>query len=295
MADELRSVHRPVLVRETLKFLELTDGLTVVDGTVGGGGHSEQILKFISPNGLLIGIDRDPEMLARAANRLPDSNRRLVTSSYSKLRDVLDDLQIETVDRVLLDLGYSSDQLADDNRGFSFDSDGPLDLRFQPAEGISAAGYLATVDVDELERILRDYGEEPRSRAIAECIVDSRKQQPIETARDLADLVRSVVGKGGGKRHPATQVFQALRIAVNDELRELEIMLDDVLPACVASGGRVVVISFHSLEDRLVKSAFRKKDQWETLTRKPVTATATEARINPRSRTAKLRAATRIG
>lgn len=291
--EEHGTVHQPVLLRETLQFLDLQPGLIVVDGTVGAGGHSRHILPAIEPGGRLIGLDRDPAMLQRAAAVLKADNCQLIHADYSQLRHILDELHVEFADRILLDLGISSDQLAEAQRGFGFESAGPLDLRFDPGKGQPAWQLLATASQDELEEIFRTFGEERHSRRIAGAVVRRRSQRPLCTARELAELVRQTVPRGGaGSRiHPATRIFQALRIAVNNELQILEETLHHVLPASLCTGGRAVIISFHSLEDRLVKSAFRDKKQWHNLTPKPITATETEKKVNPRSRSAKLRAA----
>ncbi|MFQ5734299.1 MAG: 16S rRNA (cytosine(1402)-N(4))-methyltransferase RsmH [Planctomycetaceae bacterium] len=290
--DPCRTVHQPVLVRDVLRLLAVESGQTVVDGTVGAGGHSQSLLEQIGPGGVLIGLDRDPQMLVRAGAVLDAPNCHLIHAGYSRLRSVLDQLDVPHVDRILLDLGYSSDQLADEQRGFRFNSDGPLDLRFDTSWGRPAYELLRTAAEEELERILRDFGEERHARKIAAEIVRRRRTQPVATARQLAELAAETVGGSRGrKHHPATLVFQALRIAVNDELGLLETTLREVFPGVLAPGGRAAVISFHSLEDRLVKHAFRDKDQWENLTAKPVTATAVERKINPRSRSAKLRVA----
>lgn len=287
-----RTVHLPVMVHEVLQQLELTAGLTIVDGTIGAGGHSQEILKQMDPTCRLIGLDRDPDMLARAAQVVTGPRVVLRQASYSELDRILDELQLPTVDRVLLDLGLSSDQLADMERGFGFETAGTLDMRFDRTTGNTVAELLATADANELERIFRDYGEEPQARRIVQEIVARRQRgRPLTRADELKQLVEQVVGTGPGKSHPATRVFQALRIAVNQELAHLETFLNDVLPRRLHRGGRAVIITFHSLEDRLVKQAFRKVATWDNLTRKPIVATPSEVRWNPRSRSAKLRVA----
>lgn len=281
------------MVREVLRWLDLRPGLVVADGTVGAGGHAAAILPLIRPGGRLIGLDRDTMMLAHAARAVCGEGVELVHSSYADLCEVLGRLGVAKVDRVLLDVGLSSDQLADEDRGFSFNAEGPLDLRFDTSRGRPAAHLLATAAAAELSRSLREFGEEPHADRIAERIVRTRSSNPIRTALDLAELVESAVPHSGrrGDIHPATRVFQALRIAVNGELDELRRMLDETLPACLAAGGRAAIISFHSLEDRMVKEAFRSRDRWRELTPKPIPPTPSEQRINPRSRTAKLRVA----
>ncbi len=294
--------HVPVLVDQVLTYLALRPGLVVVDGTVGAGGHARRILERIGPDGTLIGLDRDPFMLELARQELPAANCFLFHASYSELSRVLDEFRQATgrelagVDRILLDLGLSSDQLADPSRGFSFDADGPLDLRFDPGQGQPAWQLLQSVSERELERILREYGEERFAGPIARRVVEVRRQRPIRTAAELSAVVEEAIPAKflrTARRHPATRVFQALRIAVNDELSLLERALEHDLYDSLVPGGRLVVISFHSLEDRLVKNCFRDAARWDVLTKKPVQASLAEVRRNPRCRSAKLRAATK--
>ena len=284
------AIHLPVLLAPVLEYLDLRPGLIVVDGTVGAAGHARQILEHIQPGGQLIGLDRDPMMLALARAVLDRPGVTLVHASYADLGKVLRAQGLPAADRVLVDLGLSSDQLADTARGFSFEADGPLDMRFDTSVGRSAAELVNRLPERELADIIYEYGEERLSRRIARRIVADR---PIHTARELADVVRRAVPPVKGRRriHPATRVFQALRIAVNDELGALLTLLDEELPRHLNPGGRAVLISFHSLEDRLIKRAFRDRRRWQNLTRKPVTANEAEQAQNPRSRPAKLRAA----
>jgi 16S rRNA (cytosine1402-N4)-methyltransferase len=294
--DPGASIHRPVLAREVVQFLDLAPGLVVVDGTVGGGGHSKLILEQLGPDGKLIGLDRDPMMLGMAAHVLADPRATLRHASYAQLPEILDSLQIARVDRVLLDLGLSSDQLGDASRGFGIQSGGPLDMRFDVSAGPSASDLLSTLDEGELAALFERYGEERASRAIARSIVSRRPDHPEWTAADLVAAVAASLPRGpkrGHDIHPATRVFQALRIAVNHELEQLEQFLATALADRIQPGGRAVIISFHSLEDRLVKDAFRDQAKWQNLTPKPVTARSAEQRMNPRSRTAKLRVAVR--
>ncbi|MDZ4686096.1 MAG: 16S rRNA (cytosine(1402)-N(4))-methyltransferase RsmH [Planctomycetaceae bacterium] len=287
------SVHVPVMVREVLRELELAAGLTVVDGTVGGGGHSRKILEALGPSGRLLGLDRDPEMLDRARGSLTFDNVRLVHGSYADLDAVLADIAWPPVDRILVDLGLSSDQLAADHRGFSFHAQGMLDLRFDTQQGEPAWQWLQRMSETELAALFIDYGEEPHAKTIAAAIVRQRATQPIRTATELAKLIEQVVKSPQRDRHPATRVFQALRIAVNRELEQLTKALDVTFPRCLVPGGLLAVITFHSLEDRLVKDAFRRSDVWENRTPKPIEPSPTEVRVNPRSRSAKLRIARR--
>ncbi len=291
--------HVPVLPAEVLEALAPQPGQTVVDATLGAGGHARLIVERLRPGGRLIGIDRDPAMLARAWPRL-EANAEGVTltrveAGFEQLRAILDELGVVVVDGVLADLGFCSDQVDDPQRGLSFQREGPLDMRLSPNEGEPASALLRRWSERDLADVLWRYGEERFSRRIARRIVETRRRQPLETTTQLAELVRQCVPRPRGKRpaiDPATRTFQALRIAVNDELGALEQLLA-VLPDCVKPGGRAVVISFHSLEDRLVKQAFRDRKTWTALTRKPVQATEEEVRNNPRARSAKLRAAVR--
>ena len=286
-------VHRPVLVREVLAALALAPGMTVIDGTVGAGGHAAKIAAAVGPAGRVIGLDRDPLMLAHAAAALePFPHASVHHASHSEMRAVLNDLGVDRVDGVLLDLGLSSDQLSDDARGFGIAAGGPLDLRFDTTVGRPASAALADEPAAELERIFTEYGEHPAAAAVAAAVVRRRDSDPIATAGDLADLVQSVA-PAGGKTHPATRIFQALRIAVNDELGHVELTLSDALPGVLEPGGRAAVIAFHSLEDRLVKRAFVPANGWRPDPKKPVVGSPSELRLNPRARSAKLRAAVR--
>jgi len=288
--------HQPVLLREVLEYRDLQPGLTIVDGTVGAGGHSRPILQQIGPKGRLIGLDRDSMMLSIAAQAVSGPNCDLRQASYVDLPDVLRGLDMTAVDRILLDLGLSSDQLADEARGFSFSANGPLDLRFDTRTGRPAWKLIETISEEELKEVLDRYGEERFSGRIARAIVSRRQNFPIRTAGDLVEAVSAAIPAAtqrSATKHPATRAFQALRIAVNSELEHLEQALSDTLYRTLKPGGRLVAITFHSLEDRLVKTAFRDKSRWKNLTPKPVTARAVERKMNPRSRTAKLRAAVR--
>jgi 16S rRNA (cytosine1402-N4)-methyltransferase len=286
-----------VLPAEVLTLLAPAPGQTLVDATVGAGGHARLLAERLGPTGRLIGLDRDPTMLELARSRLEGLPVTLVHASFDQLRQVLGDLDLAAVDGVLADLGVCSDQLDLPERGFSFQQTGPLDMRLDPTQGEPAATLLRRRSERELADLFWQYGEERFSRRIARRIVETRKEAPLETTEQLAELVRRCVPRPRGRRpgiDPATRVFQALRIAVNDELGALEGFLA-VLPRCVQPGGRAAVISFHSLEDRRVKHAFRDRDRWEVLTRKPVQAGEDEVRANPRARSAKLRAARRTG
>ena len=286
------STHIPVLASEVLQWLSPGPGQTIVDGTLGGGGHTRLIAEAVGRDGMVLGLDRDPAAIERAEHNLAGLPVQVACTNFCDLPDVLDELSIAAVDGVILDLGLSSDQLADNERGFSFDSHGPLDLRFDTSEGDPAWHLLQYAREERLADLIYQYGEERFSRRIARKIVDARRRRPIRTAEDLAQLVRSCVPRS--RVHsidPATRTFQALRIAVNDELRSLELALERI-PDRLKPDGRFVVISFHSLEDRRVKSAFRSDPRLSVLTKKPVRPEAEERDRNPRSRSARLRAAT---
>jgi len=291
---DLRAVHVPVLMREVLAQMQLQPGMIVVDGTVGAGGHSREILRQLGPQGRLIGLDRDPMMLGHAAKQVAGENVSLCHASYVELPAVLKKLGISGVDRILLDLGLSSDQLSDASRGFSFSSQGPLDLRFDVTQGQSAAEALALWSSQELEQAFAEFGEEPLARPLAEFLVKRRGAHPIRTGADLATAVAECPAfrrQGPSDKNPATRVFQALRIAVNQELDHVQRGISSSCFEALKTGGMLVVITFHSLEDRLVKNEFRRREHWENLTNKPVVGTPQEQRFNPRSRSAKLRAA----
>lgn len=284
------------MLREVLQQLELQPGLRVVDGTVGAGGHSSEICKQIGPDGVLIGLDRDPLMLARAGQRVSGENRYLKQASYSEAFQVCAELGFDSVDRVLLDLGLSSDQLADTDRGFGYAVDAPLDMRFDVRSNESVRDFLQRADEQTLETVFREYGEERFSREIAAEVVSRRSTRPLETTQDLMATVEAAIPsrfQREARKEPATRVFQALRIAVNRELEHLETALQDGLFNLLKQGGRIAVITFHSLEDRIVKNALRDEERWLATTKKPVLPTPAEIRMNPRSRSAKLRVATR--
>ena len=288
--------HLPVLPAEVLGALLPASGGTYVDCTVGAGGHAAAILDASAPDGRLLGIDADPEALATAAQRLaPFGDRvRLVHRNYRELSRVLTETITPPPHGILLDLGVSSMQLDRAARGFSFQSDGPLDMRLDPTGGETAADLVNSLPERDLADLIFRYGEERHSRRIARSITARRTSARFQTT---ADLARTVAGAAGGHRagiHPATRTFQALRIAVNEELRGLEQALPQAADA-LAPGGRLAVISFHSLEDRIVKQFLRSRpEQLRILTKKPIVATEAELRANARSRSAKLRAAEKL-
>lgn len=288
------SVHQPVLPDEILKWLAPRPGGTLVDGTLGGGGHTRLLASQVGKDGLVIGLDRDPAVVVRAETQLRGLPVAVAHANYADLPEVLAELNLEHVDGIVLDLGLSSDQLLDANRGFSFSAEGPLDLRFDPSSGQGASQLIARLGERQLADMIYRYGEERHSRRIARRIVKEREKQPIRTADQLARIIRASLPhfKTRPRIDPATRTFQALRIAVNEELKWLEVALER-LPGCLSPGGRMAVISFHSLEDRLVKNAFRDDARLEGLTSKPLVASEREVAENPRARSAKLRVAER--
>lgn len=285
--------HIPVMPEEVANWLQPSNGACVVDGTVGTGGHALQIVDRIGPEGQLIGLDRDSTMLEIAKKRLHTKPATFFHESYVSLRSVLDHMKITGVDAVLLDLGFCTDQLHETGRGFSFSDTGSLDLRFNTKEGEPAHQILNRLSKERLADIFFNYGEERFARRIARHLTRIRKERKIESAKQLADLVCQSVPrpkKGYSRIHPATRVFQALRIAINCELEHLKRALIS-LPECLVDGGRLVVISFHSLEDRIVKQAFRDDPNWKILTKRPLRPSNQEISANPKARSAKLRVA----
>ncbi|MDP2267914.1 MAG: 16S rRNA (cytosine(1402)-N(4))-methyltransferase RsmH [Deltaproteobacteria bacterium] len=307
--------HQPVMIREVVESLRCRAGGVYVDGTVGGGGHAGEILEQSAPDGILIGIDRDGEALAEAENRLRSFGRRkiLVKGNFLDIAAILAGLDIEFVDGILLDLGVSSHQLEEARRGFSFAQEGPLDMRMDSNQVFSAADLVNNFAESELVQIIRDYGEERMAGRIARAIVRKRSVAPIETTTELAAVVRQAVPAAYGRQriHPATRTFQAIRIAVNDELVDLPRAIGSGI-GVLAGGGRFSIIAFHSLEDRVVKNEFRRgeggcscpprlpvcicqhKAVLRVLTKKPLRPGREELAVNPRARSARLRTAERI-
>ena len=284
--------HLPVLLNEVVEWLAPAPGEIFVDGTSGGGGHLRALAAAVGDEGLVLGLDRDPAALSGAESVLRGLPVKLAHCNYADLPELLAQLEIAAVDGILLDLGLSSDQLADPDRGFSFSSQGSLDLRFNVQEGEPAWRLLEWINERQLADLIYKYGEDRNSRRIARQIVSRRRTQPIRSAAELAEVVRASRPKSlpRGRIHPATRTFQALRIAVNEELKWLEVALGR-FPACLRPGGRIAVLSFHSLEDRLVKQAFRDDPRLEVRTRKPIIPGPQEIAANPRARSAKLRVA----
>lgn len=289
MSDPVPARHVSVLPAEVLHYLAPQPGQLLADCTTGVGGHSRLIAERVSPGGRVLCLDQDAAMLAVARPRLEGLPVTLVHAGFDQLPRVLKEHGIDRLDGVLADLGICSDQLDDAARGLSFGQEGPLDMRMNPDEQEPASELVNRLSERDLADVIWRYGEERFSRRIARRIVETRKRAPIETTAQLAALVRQCVPRGKGI-DPATRTFQGLRIAVNDELGSLNRLLS-ALPEVLRPGGRAVIISFHSLEDRPVKQTFRNHDVWDELTRKPVTAGDDETAANPRARSAKLRAA----
>ncbi len=301
--------HVSVLLWECIDGLNIKPDGIYVDGTLGGAGHSSQIAKRLT-TGRLIGIDRDQVALAAAGERLAPyhDNVTLVHSNFCEVKQVLQDLGIKGVDGILLDLGVSSPQLDDGERGFSYMADAPLDMRMNRSDSLSAYEVVNQWSYEELRRILYDYGEERYAPKIAAAICNRREQKPIETTLELVDIIRSAMPAAAlrEKQHPAKRSFQAIRIAVNDELGSVEKVMRDAID-CLNPGGRLAIITFHSLEDRIVKNGMQdgakgctcppnfpvcvcgKKPRVQILTRKPITSGEEELEQNPRARSAKLR------
>ena len=294
-------VHIAVMINEVLGFLDPKPGQIIVDCTIGAAGHSKNILEKIAPGGRLIGLDADKDILEIAKKRLEifKDNVVLKQANFRELDTVLSDLGIDKVDGVLFDLGVSSYQLESPDRGFSFNSDGPLDMRMGQAYTKTAADLINFLTKEELADIIFKFGQERYSRRIAEAIVRERKSRPIKTTAELKSIVLRAIPKAREwqKIHPATRTFQALRIATNDELAALEEGLGKAI-GFLKPGGRICVISFHSLEDRIVKNIFKESDKegiLKILTKKPICPSQKEIITNVRARSAKLRAALRTG
>lgn len=284
------SNHIPVLLKEVLQYLDPQPNEDAIDATINGGGHAEAILERIAPRGKLLGIDRDPSILDGTRRRLSRFGDRVVLAedSFSHMAEKVGDVGVLHPSCIIFDLGFSSYHLASGNRGFSFQKDEPLDMRFNPEESdLTAEAIVNHATLEELERIFKTYGEERNARRIAEAIVAERKHRRFETTADLASFLERRIPRG--RIHPATRIFQALRIVVNNELEEIEKGIKAALDIGVP-GARIAVISFHSLEDRIVKNLFRDdKISGTILTKKPITASREEIRLNPRARSAKLR------
>lgn len=288
--------HVTVMRDEITRAIAPRDGGVYVDATLGGGGHSEAILEA-APGAQLIGFDRDPRALEAARARLSrfGARVRFVHAPFSEVEPRLTELGVSAIDGLVADLGVSSPQLDDPSRGLSFRAEGPLDMRMDPTRGETALELIERLDAEELANVIYKYGEERRSRRIARCILQAFEAGELSTTLDLRRAIVRAVGPARiGGVDPATRTFQALRIAVNHELDELETLLE-AAPRILAPSGIVAILSFHSLEDRLVKHALLDREVWERITRKPMVAGEAEREANPRARSAKLRVARRLG
>ncbi len=288
-------VHRPVLVKEVMEFLKPSKGGVYLDATVGMGGHAAYILKAIEEEGLLVCADRDEDALKVSMERLKTKNAIFVKASFSELSKKLNDLGISELDGALFDLGVSLYQLKRDERGFGLFSCGRLDMRMDRSGRLTAWDVVNTYPEERLLKIIREYGEEPKARLITKAIVRQREKSPINTPGELAELIEKVIGRRG-KIHPATRTFQAIRIEVNNELIEIEKGISTIFEM-LKKGGRLCVISYHSLEDRIIKHFMKKmvlNKKADLLTKKPVTPSDDELKTNPSSRSAKLRGVRRI-
>ncbi len=310
-------IHKPVLLKESMELLRLKPGMAVIDATLGGGGHSREILKKILPGGTLIAVDRDKEAIDKfkinLKPNLEKENVILINDNFAFLKDIVSSLKIKKVDAIAADLGISSDQLEDADRGFSFSKDGPLDMRMNQKERLTAFDVINSYTEKELARIFKEYGEERYGKSIARAVAEKRKSKLISTTLELISIVESVVPEKYKHRklHPATKTFQALRIEVNKEIENLKKFLSEAVEV-LAEHGRLAIISFHSGEDKIVKQVFRenargciclpnfpicncgKKETLKIITQKPITPSAEEVKRNPRSRSAKLRVAEKI-
>lgn len=307
--------HDPVMLREVIDGLNVKENGTYIDATVGGAGHSIEIAKLLNADGLLIGIDQDPEALKAAAKRLSgfECSVKLVSSNFSNITDVVDNVGVEHVDGILMDIGVSSYQLDESSRGFTYREDVPLDMRMNPSVEITAAYIVNKEPEDKLCQIIGQYGEERWAARIAKFICERRKEGPIATTGELVDIIRAAVPKGARQEgiHPARRTFQALRIAVNDELGSLERGINGAVNV-LSSEGRLAILSYHSLEDRIVKQTFKQMEEPCTcpreipvcicglkpvirvITRKPELPSDVEIERNPRARSAKLRIAQKL-
>lgn len=288
----MTAAHTAVLLEETLALIEPRSSGVYVDATLGAGGHAEALLERSGPDGKLIGLDRDPTAVETVRKRLERFGERvdLAAAKFGDVREVLRERNVEGVQGLVADLGLSSIQLDSEDRGFSFQSTGPIDMRMDTTSGQTALELIASLRAEELADVIYEYGEERKSRAIARSIRRALEAGELHTTADLRAAVLKATGPKRSRIDPATRTFQALRIAVNEELDQLRLLLES-LPDVLSEGGRVAIISFHSLEDRMVKRAFRDGEHLRVITKKPITASDDECARNSRSRSAKLRGA----
>lgn len=306
--------HQAVLLKEAVEYLNINEDGIYIDGTLGRAGHSTEILKKLSKSGRLIGVDRDTAAIKAVKNKFPDNESLILEhGNFQEIDQILKKLAIEAVDGMLFDLGVSSPQLDNAKRGFSYQKDGPLDMRMNLKQNLTAKDIVNNYPQTKLEKVISEYGEENWSARIAEFIVKMRKDKEIKTTADLVDIIKAAIPKAvrrsGG--HPARRTFQALRIETNNELEQLKNLIDKSV-SLLNPGGRLVIISFHSLEDRIVKHKFRdlendcscppdfpicvcdEKSEVKVITKSPIQASDSEKELNPRSRSAKMRAVEKI-
>lgn len=288
-------MHQPVLLKEMLEILAPRTGGVYMDGCLGAGGYAEAILQASIPDGIVLAFDVDEEAIQNTAKKLDSYGDRFRCwhAGYHEATNILDSLGVGKLDGIVIDLGLSSDQLENPERGFSFKFNSPLDMRFNRSSGRAAADLIRSSAETELQKIIAEYGEEPRAKKIAEFLKQAVEKDSLKTTQDLAQLALRALGRKRGRIHPATRIFQAIRIAVNDELGNLKKGLEQ-LPTLLKRHGRLCILSYHSLEDRMVKVAFKQmaKDNsnWRILTSHPLRPSLEERKINPRSRSAKMRA-----
>ncbi|MFW5979817.1 MAG: 16S rRNA (cytosine(1402)-N(4))-methyltransferase RsmH [Bacillota bacterium] len=310
----MNNEHQPVLLKETISYLKCKEDGIYIDGTLGRGGHTKEILKHLSKKGQLIALDRDLEAVKTVKNKMKNKNNlKIVHDNFTNIPKILRSLNIKKVNGMLFDLGISSPQVDNSKRGFSYKKDGPLDMRMNRKQKLTAANIVNEFSQSKLSRIIGKYGEENWAARIAEFIIKERKKKTIKTTGQLVEIIKNAIPAGARRKggHPAKRTFQALRIATNNELEQLEEMIEKVIPF-LTKGGRICIISFHSLEDRIVKHSFRylakdcicppdlpvcrcnKKSKVKVITKKPVRPAKEEIEKNPRARSAKLRVAERV-
>ncbi len=310
----MNNEHQPVLLKETISYLKCKEDGIYIDGTLGRGGHTKEILKHLSKKGQLIALDRDLEAVKTVKNKMKNKNNlKIVHDNFTNIPKILRSLNIKKVNGMLFDLGISSPQVDNSKRGFSYKKDGPLDMRMNRKQKLTAANIVNEFSQSKLSRIIGKYGEENWAARIAEFIIKERKKKTIKTTGQLVEIIKNAIPAGARRKggHPAKRTFQALRIATNNELEQLEEMIEKVIPF-LTKGGRICIISFHSLEDRIVKHSFRylakdcicppdlpvcrcnKKSEVKVITKKPVRPAKEEIEKNPRARSAKLRVAERV-
>ncbi len=292
----METKHKPVLLKEVIELLDIQSSDCVFDGTLGSGGHASEIIKLLGENACFIGSDLDPESIKRARSKIEKTQSKaeifLFHGNFADIKKYLKEAGKKYINKASLDLGWSLDQFKNSGRGFSFNQDEPLDMRYNPESELSAKDLVNFLDEEQLAQIIKDFGEERFARKIAKNIVEYRKNKEISSSLELAEIVSaSVPRKAWGKLHPATKTFQALRIVVNQELESLSEALDNILDS-LASRGRLAVITFHSIEDRLVKRKFvewEKENLGKRINKKVITASKEELKDNPSARSAKLR------